>query len=752
MTFETQIVGRARPQVQWGMGAWTGLCAAIVAAAGIGGMRLAVAQDQDATTEQHAVGPTNVDGDDWAPVSDGIACRLVAISPETDDEEPDLSAVAASFAGGEAVTFGVELSNVGDKPVTLLGVRYGDAYPTAAGKLNTAHMGPRLFEFEFTDVNGAPIPRAVRNYIDSLQMDASSTSAHDLQPGASLIVVLRPAKFSSPMDLRLPAGEYRARVRYRGPTKAVRDQVAQTWPDKPQGRAWTGEVTSNDVAFAVTPDPRPPSEPVLVWGEAVSGLRAAVELRPRDAAADDPPNVAPLNSQVDATLHIENVGDKPISLTSETWRQDDSVTATDRSGAGQNQDLGGTFYSGWPLMVRWTLKPGEQAEIRAAGLAVVANAEATKEMEHPVGRALVARPGQYTIRYEIRLGGIQMKDAQGKVTVPGPNDWTGTLTTGETPLLVRGRTKADEARVQARLFTGLVEFVSADGTPVTSGSFTVRKPSQQKEPASLAVHEGVIEVPECSAGGLTISVRAAGFEEASFNDVTLTPGRAKRLELVCAEPARFRVVLASDGTPVSGAQVRYFLKNSEGASSGPYPTDSVKGPVWAVSDDDGRVVLDTLQKVNPLYRDLGDAVYFFYVEAPELAATFVGPVKAGQELPDVRLGRPINVQGEVHGTAEELERFDAEWDQPYEVTAGFNPAFAYAESQRLETKRDGDKLTFQLTGLRPGKLRFISNFGPRPHSVQHTYSRREPQGSDVVAEIELKGDVGDIVLTPKGRE
>jgi hypothetical protein len=45
--------------------------------------------------------------------------------------------VADEFARGDDVTFAVELQNVSDKPVTLLGVRYSDNTPAVKGKLNT---------------------------------------------------------------------------------------------------------------------------------------------------------------------------------------------------------------------------------------------------------------------------------------------------------------------------------------------------------------------------------------------------------------------------------------------------------------------------------------------------------------------------------------------------------------------------------------------------------------------------------------
>src|SRR5262249_5344992 len=86
-----------------------------------------------------------------------------------------------------------------------------------------------------------------------------------------------------------------------------------------------------------------------------------------------------------------------------------------------------------------------------------------------------------------------------------------------------------------------------------------------------------------------------------------------------------------------------------------------------------------------------------------------------------------------------------------QTTANADARFVYAVSAKLETKREGDKLTFRLTGLHPGTLRIISNFSPRPHSVSHTYGRRDPKDSDVVVEVELKASLSDLVITPAGR-
>ena len=185
----------------------------------------------------------------------------------------------------------------------------------------------------------------------------------------------------------------------------------------------------------------------------------------------------------------------------------------------------------------------------------------------------------------------------------------------------------------------------------------------------------------------------------------------------------------------------------------------LKGPVWATSGTDGIVVLDSLQIKDPAYPKLGDAVYFFCVEPPPLEdqkpawpPRIIGPIKAGQTLGDIQLCPPLEVRGEIRGTPEELRQFSAEWDQPYAMkTDNPDATWDYAVSRRLETKLEGDKLTFLLRGLVPGRLRVISSFGPSRQSVKHTYSRRDPGPDDLVVTVDLTDSIDKLVITPKGQ-
>ena len=129
---------------------------------------------------------------------------------------------------------------------------------------------------------------------------------------------------------------------------------------------------------------------------------------------------------------------------------------------------------------------------------------------------------------------------------------------------------------------------------------------------------------------------------------------------------------------------------------------------------------------------------------------FIGPLQAGQELGEIRVGSFIEARGEVRGTQQELAAFSAEWDQPEPMLRGDGEVgWHYAESKPLEIRREGGKLTFDLGQLRPGKLRIVSRFERGGKPVSHMYSRREPNEDDVVFEIDLTESRDDLVLRNK---
>jgi beta-lactamase regulating signal transducer with metallopeptidase domain len=366
-------------------------------------------------------------GEPFGPESAGVRCRLVAVPATVDDTSPDLTRPAKRFARGDDVTLAVELKNVSRGPVTLLGVR------NANGKPYPEFFAPHLFEFEFTDADGKPVPRPSRVFIDAYHL-LSGASAHEIAPGKSLVVVLRPARFHVPMDYRLPPGSYRAKVRYRGPSAKTLAYFREVFPGKPCVKAWSGEVASNEVAFTVAEDAQAPKPAQLVWGPAKDGLRAAVEFRSPlgMAPANDPPGTLPTKAFVSTVFHVKNVSGRAISFVSETGRQLDEVTATNESG--ETRRLQGPFFTGFPILVRWTLKPGEVAELHAL----------------TAGIGLIDTPGKYTLRYRINFGSLSPIKVEGESGSPEKDDWRQVLVAGDVAVTIRARTADDDARERPR--------------------------------------------------------------------------------------------------------------------------------------------------------------------------------------------------------------------------------------------------------------------------------------------------------------
>jgi beta-lactamase regulating signal transducer with metallopeptidase domain len=711
-------------------------------------------QSQKSTTTSKSVvaqtdpvKPSNPQVIEWGAESHGVRCRIVPVPTQSDDDAPDLSQIAKTFARSDDMTFAVELKNVSDRAITLMGVRYSDSYPTAVGKLNTSFFGPHLFECEFRDANGKPVPRVSRVY-DRDMLALSGASTHTLAPGQSLVELLRPDRFGYPMNHHLAAGQYRLKVKYHGPSEATVAEIKKHWPDKPQVLAWTYEATSNEVAFAVAPDPQAAAAPKLVWGPVRDGLQAAIELqrpRPTNGAVgsvgspNETPGV-PTKAAVGVIFHVKNVSDKSITFSSETGRQGDTIKVQDE--AGNDVPVSTPWFSGWPIMVRWVLQPGEIAELHVLA----------------PGLQTIEKPGKYSVQYTIRFNSMQSKDDAGNITFPLKEDWQSELITGATDFYVRARTPEDDAREMPPTFVSHVEFVGPDGQPVESGRITWSGEIPRKDYIKRPFGRGPIELPQCTAAPASVTVKAPGYEEAVFLDVKLKPNETKRFELVPVPPTRLKLVYP-DGRPVAGANIRFFNKTSALASSGPIPMDGFDGLLWTTTGEDGVAVIESMQRVDPYYKKLGDALYFFCIQAPTATdgkptppPRVIGPVKAGQDLGVVTLGPPLEVHGEIRGTPEELKRFAAEWDQPFTMrTENPDATWDYAVSKPLETKQDGNKLTFHLTGLTPGRLRVIANFGPTPHSVSHTYSRRDPKEGDTVVDIELKESLQKLVITSKGR-
>jgi hypothetical protein len=682
----------------------------------------------------------------WGEPSGGLRMRIMPVPHKTTEQRPDLATVptSARFASAHEVTFVVELQNVSDKPISLQGTRFGDSTaPPRWGRSCSDFFGPRLFTYELVDKNRKPVDRPVRKMLMlSTTMKLQSGLAETVAPGKSLVCLVRPLHWDAGMAHLVTAGEYQLRLHYLGTAPSAQQGIKRDYPNNPLVSTWTGDVASTMIAFTLsdTPENRLP-EPV--WGPVNQGLQAAVRYRSASgtpqALRDTATATFPHGTRLKVEYEIKNVSAKTITFETETWRQSDTVVLTDA--AGNETRLGSTWYSGRWLTECWTLKPGQVAVISAIDIGIADVGQLGAAFEDQIGSIVAVKPGTYQLRHELFNGWERgTKDKDGK---PIPRkDWLGMLKTGNTPITVRARKAEDDPPT----FTARLRFQAADGKPIEAGSVQVYRQSDQSELVKGEIKAGTLEVPRCPPDILMLDVRAPGFEETRLYDVAVEADRVTSLTLTRAEPVQLRLVTPA-GQPVAGAKVRYFNRSTAEASDGSCPQDGLEGPVWATSSGDGQVILDTLQKIDPLNRKLGNNLYWFYVEPPAHAPFFIGPVQAGQDLGKMTVSPYLEVRGEVRGTPAELAAFAAEWDQPLLMKGGKPEAnWTYAESKTLQTQRKGDKLTFQLSGLRPGTLRIVSRFKGGGRPISYEFARRTPNEDDVVYEVELTASRSDLVL------
>lgn len=356
--------------------------------------------------------------DDYGEESQGIRMRIVALRPDVADDSPDLGLQQNIFENSSEMTFGIALKNDSDQAITLAGIRYGDGFAKESqGELRTEMSAPHFFEFLFTDEAGKPIQRTQREYYAAWSV-AESSWTHTLTPGQSLVEVLRPAQFNSPMDFDLPPGKYKVRVKYSGPNAELRNNVRRYQPDAPILNTWDHEVFSNTIDFEIRQPSRRTKPEDLVWGKPVDGLRAAVELRVSDEVKGNP-NIAPgvpVGTPIDVVFHVQNVSEKPITFVSETSRQGDRVFV--KNDKGETVDVKDVWYSGWPIDVAWRLEPGDIAQLSLL----------TPSLNS------ITQTGKLDVRYTIRFNSRMQKDESGKVIFPRPGDFDQEIDTGTTPL------------------------------------------------------------------------------------------------------------------------------------------------------------------------------------------------------------------------------------------------------------------------------------------------------------------------------
>lgn len=408
----------------------------------------------------------------WGPVHAGLQARVFPVSAETSEDALAEATPLASFASAEDVAFVIELKNVSDKPVSLLDTRYGDAYGDSKGKSNSNWYGQFLCTIDLFNQAGQKVERPEVQVVD-LNMTLDGMLIVRLEPGQTHKILLRPAKWLSAMTQRMEPGSYRAAIRYHGVPAPVLTRIKEYRPETPLTAVIAGDVVTPQVAFEiVAPKPVPANAPqkTVAWGKPSNGLRAGVELMPRQESYSH-------GEKPEVKLHIQNVGDKPVTVTSQLWMSDLAAKVTNEQGV--EIPIQKTWYSGWTSTSRVTLRPQQIVIYDAGNIGLAATPARANAFEHVTHRKLVAPTGSYFIELSGRFGNaIQLKDGKGKILAPLDGDWIGELTTGVAPFTIT-------PEVFKPLECDIVDGVTGKPVAGTTSSFRFIKPKTDTDPATV---------------------------------------------------------------------------------------------------------------------------------------------------------------------------------------------------------------------------------------------------------------------------
>lgn len=664
---------------------------------------------------------------DWGEPNNGIQIRALAVASGTDEQAPefDVAKQVRDFDDPANVSFVVQFKNVSDKPIRLQGLRYGSSVSKSSqGKSVQSHFGPHLFSIRLQDEAGESITTVDGAPESDMQFILlSGGSAESLDPGDMTTMMIKPISWNLSLSSRMSAGEYGIRVTYHGPSKSAREKIKKHWPEHELVDVWSGEVNSAVESIRMT-GVAEEMRPTLVWGKPKDGIRMAAEYRLYDTRAEVPEEyrdrVYPLGSRLKVRLHFQNTTKEAITFRSELWRQDDRIfLVNDESETRLSQ----SWYSGMPQQKTWTLEPKQIAVVDAIAISLDVEDESRTSSPIAVGPVIATKAGDYRIRHETSSG----------------------ISSGTTIITVRDRKPSDDPGHGRK---AVLQFKGPGGEIAEEGYVRVQSLSGERR----TLFEGQLSsdslsVPGWGGEALRIHVRIPGYEEKKFSDFQPKAKGTSTVSLIPSDAIVLKLV-DQDGNPVEGAEVRDFVSTRKTAGGYPFPTKGINGPIHGVSDDMGVVLLDMVQKLTEKESDR--KIYTFCIVAEGYAHRFAGPVEAGSDLGTIELSPVLTFEGKIEGTPKELRNFDATWDQPTPLVLGNGKTSSlYANSAKLETWWEGDSLGFRILSLRPGKLRIIGNFSPRPHQVKKVFNRREPTESDQVFEFEVIESRKDVILKPK---
>ena len=167
------------------------------------------------------------------------------------------------------------------------------------------------------------------------------------------------------------------------------------------------------------------------WGEAVNGLRAAVEFVPEKKSYS-------LGEEIGIRFHIQNVSDRTIQFTTAIWRNDGTVCILEDDGGRVVRSVH-IIYLGWVRLVRKVLELGQTTTLESASLGIARDEAQAESFNHPVGNTVILKPGHFSLRYQLRF-----PDVTSSSLPQQEDDWRGTLETGKRELVIIAASGSDK--------------------------------------------------------------------------------------------------------------------------------------------------------------------------------------------------------------------------------------------------------------------------------------------------------------------
>lgn len=354
----------------------------------------------------------------WSKALQGLSSRIVTVSAEQDEEDVKLDQPISQFGSFEQLAFAVEIKNTTNQPIKILDTRYGNHFGKSSGKANSNWYGQFLFAIDYFDQSGKQLEfPQVEHVGGSMPVDGALPTS--IEAGKTHRFLLRPAKWLSILSPRLKPGSYRAAVRYLGMRESIAEKLKERRPDHEVLGSWSGDVASPRTAFEIKQTSSSP--PRNTWGEPINGIRAAIQLVPSKSEYKS-------GEKPKAMLRLQNVSKLPITISSGLWQSELKMTALDAKQ--QELKIGHSFYTGWTLVGRVTLKPRQIVDIDAGNIGLATSKARADKFEHVTNRRLISPAGAYDLRFKDRFGGFLLKDGKGKVLAPLDGDWKGPFSSG----------------------------------------------------------------------------------------------------------------------------------------------------------------------------------------------------------------------------------------------------------------------------------------------------------------------------------